>query len=67
VTTIKGVDNNFAKATEIGNLPYSDGAFTLHADVLEFGVLGIQLTPQLGLDTNFETPLQVYAPKKENG
>ena len=64
MVTIKGVDDNFAKATEIGNLLYGDGTFTLHADVLEFGVLGIQLAARLGLGASFDTPLQVYAPKK---
>ena len=63
MVTIKGVDDNFAKATEIGNLLYGDGTFTLHADVLEFGVLGIQLAARLGLGASFDTPLQVYAPK----
>lgn len=64
MVTIKGVDDNFAQATEIGNLLYGDGTFTLHADVLEFGVLGIQLAAQLGLGASFDAPLQVYAPKK---
>ena len=40
------------------------GTFMLHADVLEFGVLGIQLAAQLGLGATFDEPLQVYAPKK---
>ena len=35
-----------------------------NADVLEFGVLGIQLAAQLGLGASFDAPLQVYAPKK---
>ena len=61
MVTIKGVDDNFAQATEIGNLLYGDGTFTLHADVLEFGVLGIQLAAQLGLGASFDAPLQVYA------
>ena len=43
---------------------YDDGTFILHADVLEFGVPGIQLAAQLGLGARFDTPLQVYAPKK---
>ena len=36
----------------------------LHADVLEYGVIGIQLAASLGLSTDFVDPLQVYAPKK---
>ena len=64
MVTIKGVDDNFAEATDIGSLLYGDGTFILHADVLEFGVPGIQLAAQLGLGARFDTPLQVYAPKK---
>ena len=48
----------------LNKLLYGDGTFTLHADVLEFGVLGIQLAAQLGLGASFDTPLRVYAPQK---
>ena len=63
VVTIKGVADNFTKQTHIEDILYGDGAFCLHADILEYGVLGIQLAQQLGLPANFENPLQVYAPK----
>ena len=62
--TIKGVDDNFAEATDLTQLLYGEGTFILHADVLEFGVLGIQLAAQLGLNASFDTPIQVYAPQK---
>ena len=48
MVTIKGVDDNFAQMADLNKLLYGDGTFTLHADVLEFGVLGIQLAAQLG-------------------
>jgi len=63
VVTIKGVDDNFAEETDIEEILYGDGSFCLHADVLEYGVLGIQLAAQLGLAATFPDPLQVYAPK----
>ncbi len=63
VVTIKGVADNFTKQTHIEDILYGDGAFCLHADILEYGILGIQLAQQLGLPANFENPLQVYAPK----
>ncbi len=64
MVTIKGVDDNFARTADLDKLLYGDGTFTLHADVLDFGVLGIQLAAQLGLGAGFDVPLKVYAPKK---
>lgn len=63
VVTIKGVADNITKQGHIEDILYGDGAFCLHADVLEYGILGIQLAQQLGLQAFFENPLQVYAPK----
>ena len=64
VVTIKGVADNFTKQGHIEDILYGDGSFCLHADVLEYGVLGIQLAQQLGLPAYLENPLQVYAPKR---
>ena len=61
---IKGVDDHFEKATDLSRLLYGEGSFILHADVLEFGIPGIQLAAQLGLSTAFDQPIQVYAPRK---
>ena len=63
VVTIKGVADNVTEQGHIEDILYGDGSFCLHADVLEYGVLGIQLAQQLGLAAFFENPLQVYAPK----
>ena len=63
VVTIKGVADNVTKQGHIEDILYGDGSFTLHADILEYGILGIQLAQQLGLPVFFENPLQVYAPK----
>lgn len=64
MVTVKGVDDRFAQTADLSRILYGDGSFTLHADVLEFGVPGIQLAAQLGLGARFDTPLQVYAPRK---
>lgn len=61
---IKGVADNFPQLSRIESTLYGDGSFCLHADVLEYGVLGIQLAAKLGLAASFPDPLQVYAPKK---
>ncbi len=63
VVTIKGVADNITQQGHVEDILYGDGRFCLHADILEYGILGIQLAQQLGLPANFENPLQVYAPK----
>ena len=63
VVTLKGVADNITQQGHIEDILYGDGHFCLHADILEYGILGIQLAQQLGLPANFEEPLQVYAPK----
>lgn len=63
VVTIRGVADNITKQSHIEDILYGEGSFCLHADILEYGVLGIQLAQQLGLSSFFENPLQVYAPK----
>lgn len=64
VVTVMGVADNFPEQASINNILYGDGSFCLHADVLEYGVLGLRLAARLGLPTNFPDPLQVYAPKR---
>ena len=64
VVTIMGVADNFDKQTHIQKILYGDGSFILHADVLEYGVLGIQLASKMGLTIDFPEPLQVYAPRR---
>jgi lipoprotein-releasing system permease protein len=63
MVTVKGVEDNFNKLTDFDKILYGNGSFVLHADVLNYGILGIQLCRELGLDTDFTDPLQVYAPK----
>jgi lipoprotein-releasing system permease protein len=64
VVTIKGVDDNVSEQAHLEDILYGDGSFCLHADALEYGVLGIQLASRLGLAASFPDPLQVYAPRK---
>ena len=64
VVTVMGAADNFTEQASINNILYGDGSFCLHADVLEYGVLGLRLAARLGLPANFPDPLQVYAPKR---
>ncbi len=64
VVTIKGVDDTFAQQADLERLLYGDGEFCLHADVLEYGVMGIRLASALGLGTKYEGALPIYAPRR---
>ena len=64
VVAVMGVADNFTEQASINNILYGDGSFCLHADVLEYGVLGLRLAARLGLPASFPDPLQVYAPKR---
>ena len=67
VVTIKGMGDNFARQMNLPHLLYPEGSdegLVLHADVLEYGIPGIQLAMQLGLRPDYEPPLQIYAPKR---
>lgn len=60
--TLKGVEDSFAQCTDIQHILYGQGAFKLHADVLEFGIPGIRLASSLGMDAGFINPLEIYTP-----
>ena len=66
VVTIKGVADNWSRQANLSHILYPEGQerMVLHADVLEYGVLGIQLAAQLGLNVDFHDPLPIYAPKR---
>ena len=66
VVTIKGVDDSFSSQMNLSRLLYPvDGEVpVLHADVLEYGIPGIQLALHMNLRPDFDPPLQVYAPKR---
>ena len=64
MATIKGVDNKFETVTGIDRILYGDGTYMLKADVLNYGILGIQLAASLGTGSRFPDALEVYAPRK---
>ena len=64
MVTVKGVEDSFEQLTGIDDILIGDGTFELHADVIDYGILGSNLLLQLGLPTNFSTPIRVFAPKK---
>ncbi len=64
--TIKGVADNWNQQADLQRVlyPQMQRDFVLHADVLEYGILGIQLASRLGLSVDFHDPLPIYAPKR---
>ena len=66
VVTIKGMDESFAQQMNLNRLlyPQMPDDVVLSADVLEYGILGMQLAVQLGLRADFDAPIQVFAPKR---
>lgn len=67
LVTLKGVTDNFEQQTDIDSILYGKGHFELQADVLNYAILGIQLSNILGTGTQFESPIDVYAPKRDSG
>jgi len=64
VATIKGVDENFRNLTHIDSI-LIDGEFLLKDEVANYGVLGIGLASTLGINAGFVSPLEIYAPKRD--
>lgn len=62
---IKGVDDNFKNLTQIGNILYGDGDFTLHAANLQYGIPGIRVADVLGLGAEWDGFMKIYAPRRE--
>lgn len=60
---VKGVDDSFRELADIDNILYGDGIFELHVDVVDYAVAGLNVLQQLGLPVDFQTPLQVFAPR----
>lgn len=65
MVTVKGVDDNFRELVDIDKALYGDGSFMLRADVIDYGIFGVGiLQVQFGVGTDYDTPIQIYAPKR---
>ena len=62
MVTVMGVDENFNQLTNISDILYGDGDFTLRVANLYFGVPGIRLAQDLGLGARWADYLKIYAP-----
>ena len=62
MVTVMGVDDNFTQLTNIGDILYGDGEFSLQAANLFYAIPGIRLAQNMGLGARFEGYLKLYAP-----
>ena len=65
MVTVKGVDDNFDKLTNIGDILYGDGSFEFHRGNLQYGVIGIRLAQDLGTGVSWQDYLHIYTPQRE--
>ncbi len=65
VVSIKGVADNWVEQSTVETILYPEPPLEveLTQDVLDYGILGIQLAVKLGLTVDFPVPLTVYAPR----
>lgn len=65
MVTIKGVSDNFQQLSQIDSILYGNGKFKLYDEIVQYGVLGGELTSTLGCGLRFVDPLEVYIPKRK--
>lgn len=67
IATVKGVDSNYARVTNIDSTIW-EGEFSLKGkNGRPYAVPGIGIAQYLGLRVNFITPLIIYVPRKSAG
>ena len=64
MATLKGVEDNFDQLTPIDSILFGQGDPTLHDEVADYAIPGIQLMSTLGTGLRFLDPLQIYAPRR---
>ncbi len=64
MATVKGVQDNFEQLTSIDSILYGNGQFILHDEIVDYGVMGVELMSILGTGVQFVDPLQIYAPRR---
>ncbi len=64
MVTVKGVDDSFEGRTDFQQILVGDGNFKLHAVDLHYGVFGVNVLTRLGVNIDFQEPIELYAPKK---
>lgn len=65
MATLKGVSDNFEQLTSIDSILYGAGRFMLADEVVDYGIMGVELVSTLGTGLEFVHPLQIYMPKRQ--
>ena len=63
MAVVKGVDDNFNQLIDLNKICFGDGDYSLHADIIDYGILGINLLASLGVGADFSNPIMVFAPR----
>jgi len=64
MAAIKGVEDNYEELTPIDSIFFGRGNPTLHDDVADYAIPGVELVAALNTGISFLDPLNVYAPKR---
>ena len=62
--TVKGVDDHFRNLSNIDSV-LIDGRFRLADEVASYATMGIGLASSLGINAGFVSPIEIYAPKRD--
>ena len=62
MVTIKGVEDNFDKLSNIRNILYGDGDYELQTANLQYGIIG--LAQELGTGAKWRNYMHIYAPQR---
>ena len=65
MVTVKGVEDNFDELTNIRGILYGSDDFTLHAGNLQYGIVGIRLAQELGMNAQWDGFLRIFAPQRK--
>ena len=63
VAVLKGVDERYERLTRIDSI-LIDGTFRLKDEIVSYANLGIGMAFSLGINAGFMSPLEIYAPKR---
>ena len=61
---VKGVGNDFLALTSFSDILIGEGTFRLSDEVVDYGILGVQIPRILGSGLHFIDPLTLYAPRR---
>lgn len=64
VAILKGVDDSYRKLANIDSI-LIDGKYLLNDEVVNYANMGIGLAFSLGVNAGFVSPLEIYAPKRD--